>query len=187
MFDHIRQSLKKIGHYSLSEQELITERLERVTYQQGEFLLNKGELCQYFFFLEEGLVRHYYQTEALDEINIHLWQPGDWMLDHQSFTSRRPTANRMICEVPTSVQRLSIDALHELIGISPTFFSLGRILEGVAINPYHQDIKASPEEKYKKLMAEEPELLQHFPLKQIATYLGVTPETLSRVRKRISL
>ena len=187
MFAQVLQSLQKIGRYSEAEQSQITDRMECIRVEAGEYLLSEGAVCQYFYFLDKGLVRHYYRTEDLDEVNIHLWKPGDWMLDHQSFTSRRPSVNRIMCEEACTVLRLSIHTLHELIGLSPTFFSLGRILEAAAANPYHTDIKSSPEEKYRKLLEDEPDLLQHFPLKQIASYLGVTPETVSRVRKKISL
>ena len=80
-------------------------------------------------------------------------------------------------------QVLNIHDLHALIGRSPSFFVLGKILE--EIHDY-QSQKLSPDQKYKLLLEKRPEVIQTFPLKYISSYLGMTPETLSRVRSRIS-
>lgn len=186
MFESILESIRQIGPFTESELEQIQNRIGAFSLAEGISLLEKGEVCHCFYFIVYGSFRHFYTTDDLEEVNINLAVPGDWLLDHQSFTSRKPSLNQIVATEESLVNFITIDALHQLIGASPIFFSLGRILEGVASNPYHQDIKATPEEKYRKLLKEKPVIIQKFPLKQIASYLGMTPETLSRVRKRIS-
>jgi hypothetical protein len=81
---------------------------------------------------------------------------------------------------------LSVWDFHELVKVSDMFFRMGRILEQAIQNTDFQHNRLSPEEKYELLLASKPELLQQFPLKHIASFLGMTPETLSRIRKKIS-
>ena len=81
---------------------------------------------------------------------------------------------------------LNVQDFHQLVKTSDSFFRLGRIFEQAIQNQDFQHNRLSPEQKYEQLLLTKPELLQHFPLKHIASYLGMTPETLSRIRKKIS-
>jgi hypothetical protein len=65
------------------------------------------------------------------------------------------------------------------------FFRIGRIFEQAIQNQDYQHTRISPEEKYALLLKTKPQVIQRFPLKHIASYLGVTPETLSRVRRKM--
>jgi len=186
MHQQVTQAIQSIADFSESDISMIIERVSLVNLQEGSYLLETNQVCSAFYFVNSGSLRHFYQTKALEEVNVDLAITGDWILDHQSFTARKPSTNNIVAFEDSTVIELSIHSLHELIGLSPSFFRLGIILEKASSNPYHADIKATPEEKYLKLLSVKPQLLQKFPLKQIASYLGITPETLSRVRRKIS-
>ncbi|MEL6556920.1 MAG: cyclic nucleotide-binding domain-containing protein, partial [Bacteroidota bacterium] len=146
MLEGIMGAIRQIGPFTESELELVRNKIGAFSLDEGVSLLEKGEVCHCAYFVEYGSFRHFYKTEDLEEVNVNLAVAGDWLLDHQSFTSRKPSLNQIVANEDSKVNFITIDAAHELIGSSPKFFSLGRILEGVASNPYHQDIKATPEE-----------------------------------------
>ena len=77
---------------------------------------------------------------------------------------------------------MTVYSLHNLIEISPVFFQLGKLLQPTTLRTQFYDDSMTPIEKYKYVLEHRPQLLQRFPLKYIAAYLKIAPETLSRVR-----
>lgn len=158
--------------------------LKSTFYKKGELLLDRGETCNCFWFLEEGSVHSFYLNEALDPVTKGLYVAGDWFVEQSSFTARIPSKNKIEAFSDTKTHVLTIHELHNLIGKSQTFFQLGKVLGKDEKMTFRED--CGPDNKYLHLLEHQPNLLQQFPLKYIASYLGMTPETLSRVRKRIS-
>ena len=117
---------------------------------------------------------------------IDLSIPNDWVLNHKSFTARKPSEYSIQAFEDTSYYEISIDAIHRLIAQSQSFLQMGKILEESISRIYFFDNNNTPDEKYLHIITKKPELLQKFPQTIIASYLKITPETLSRVRKRIS-
>lgn len=184
MEDIFLQSIRSIGSFSESEITSIKKGLSSSFYRKGDLLLDQGEICNCFWFLETGSVYSYYLNDELDQVTTGLFVAGDWLVDQASFTSREPSKCKIEAYSDTQTYVLTIHEIHNLIGQSQTFFQMGKILGNVGAEAFRKD--QGPDEKYLQLMNNQPDLLQNFPLKYIASYLGVTPETLSRVRKRIS-
>lgn len=187
MFDKIIDSVLTFGAYNDEELTLLKDRLISLKIVKEDYLLNLGNTCQSICFVNSGSFRHFQIGADYHEINHQLYVTNDWVLDHQSFTLQKPSKCQIQAVEDSEVLELKIDDIHELIRISPSFFKMGKVLERVAVNMYHQSSQMTPEEKYLHLMEEKPQLLQAFSLKHIASYLGMTPETLSRVRKKISI
>lgn len=181
MFEPLIQSIN--SYASLSQQEIddFTGRISLQQYEKDTCLLDIGEICMEWGFIASGSFREYYLNSEMDEVTTNLFTENDWVLNHQSFTGQKPSKCRIEAFEDSKVLKLNVHDLHDLIGKSPAFFALGKILEVETKFPQ----SASPEEKYLKLIKEKPELIQKFPLKYIASYMSITPETLSRVRARI--
>ena len=186
MFERIIASIQKFGSFSPEQIELFTARLKTVNLEKDEFLIKEGQVCRSFYFINEGSFRHYTIVENGEESTINLFIKNEWMFEYKSFMTQQPSQNFIQAASDSEVFSISAQDFHELVKISDSFFRLGRIFEQAIQNQDFQHNRLTPEQKYELLLATKPELLQHFPLKHIASYLGMTPETLSRTRKKLS-
>lgn len=183
MFSKLLKSIQAFGDFSQEDQTLITERMINKSFKKNEFIFKQGDRCRSLYFLNSGSVRHFKDIDGYSELTINLFVEGDWVLDHHSFISQKPSENHMQAFENTELLELPMDSLHSLIGSSPSFFMLGKIMENA--EPSKEEIIKTPEERYESLLENTPQIIQRFPLKHIASYLGMTPETLSRVRAKI--
>ena len=179
----ITTAIRELGTFSDEELTLFRSKLTQKKLLKNEFLLKEGQVCQSIWFIRQGSVRQFYYNEDAQETTVDLRVEMDWVLDQQSFVSQKPSKINVQAFENSDVLELTVQALHEMISLSPSFFRLGKLLEK---DFRHTDLKqASPQVKYMNLMQTKPRIIQRFPLKYIASYLRMTPETLSRVRNRI--
>lgn len=176
--------LSRAGQFSEEEQQLLKEELQFHTFTKEEYLLIEGTVCSKVYFLVKGSAVQYVIDEEEERHIIDLHVARDWVLDHQSFTTRQPSKHSIQCYEDCTAYILSIEAIHRLIAKSQAFFQLGKILGETANRIQFFDQKHSPDEKYRSVVKNRPALLQSFPQKYIASYLKISPETLSRVRGR---
>jgi CRP-like cAMP-binding protein len=186
MLQHITASIQSFGNFSQEKLSAVFERLKTHQLAKDEFLIREGQVCREFYFINSGSFRHYTVLDNGEESIINLFVPHEWMSEYKSFMTQQPSLNNIQAATDSEVLSLHAQDFHELVKISDQFFRLGRILEQAIQNQDFQHNRLSPEQKYEQLLALKPELLQYFPLKQIASYLGMAPETLSRIRKKIS-
>jgi CRP-like cAMP-binding protein len=186
VFEKITKAIQKFGSFSPEQLTLLFDRLKVMNLEKDESLIREGQVCQSFYFINEGSFRHYIVQDDGIEATLNLFISNDWVLEYKSFMSQQPSESVIRASSDSEIYGLSIWDFHELARVSEGFFRIGRILEVAIQNQDFQHSRLAPEQKYERLMATRPELLHHFPLKIIASYLGMTPETLSRVRKKIS-
>ncbi len=186
MHTGVVESIQQFGRFSEAEIRDFTSRLQSRALSKQSLLLDLGETCSSLYFVREGSFKHYRVNSDGEEIILKLYVENNWVLDHQSFTAQKPSKNHIEAFEDSQVWELPLCDLHELISMSPSFFALGRVFEKAAFDPAQRDPKVSPEKKYLTLLNTRPELIRRFPLKYIASYLGVAPETLSRVRKKVA-
>lgn len=180
----IDQLVQHAGSYSEKEGVLLKNAVDYHTFKKKDVLLNIGKVCSSWFFIVSGsIIQYHVNTESQKNI-IDLNVAHDWVINHKSFTSRKPSKYIIEAYEDTMVYELSMDNIHQLIGVSPVFFQLGKILDGATARIDFFDHQHTPDEKYRHTLENRPELIQKFPQKLIASYLKMTPETLSRVRNR---
>ncbi|MBD0404131.1 Crp/Fnr family transcriptional regulator [Flammeovirga sp. EKP202] len=158
------------------------------THKKGELILQIGNFENQLRFLNSGSVREYYVSPE-KETNTLFYTKPQFITDFSSFNNDTTTKKNQ--EALTKIELLTIEKstfrkLLQKYDCGKSFIDLTfqKILEHKEQFEYNR-ITKSPEELYKELMAYKPHWLQSIPQYHIASYLGVTPETLSRIRKRI--
>lgn len=178
--------LRATGTYTDGEVRLFEEAVTSRHITRNEFILHKGQVSKSIYYLLSGSVYQYEQVSEFDRNVIDLRVENEWIFDYQSLISQRPSEIYIQAFADCNLLELSLDTVHYLTGRSIAFLQLNKVLEGASERLTFFDKAMTPAEKYAFIMDNRPRLLQAFPLKMISSYLKLTPETLSRVRKSIS-
>ena len=186
IFSGVRKSLQQLGKFSESELEILTSKLKVKTIPKDDFILKAGKVCQSFHFVNHGSLRQYLISTDGTELTLNLFAEAEWALDYHSFTSQKSCGSDIQALEQTEVFEFDVYSLHALISQSQSFFKVAKLLESGLLDVLFYNGISSPEEKYLELLRKKPVWIQKFPLKYIASYLRMTPETLSRVRRKIN-
>jgi CRP-like cAMP-binding protein len=190
MFERFRKYLEdKItladSDYQLLESVCVFKKLRK-----HQFLLTEGEVCSFNSFVCEGLLRKYSIDDKGIEHTVYFATENWWIADRKSLMDGKPS-NFFIEAVENSVTLLISKSNFELVCERiPAFKELVNYILQRSLNATHDRINetfhSTAEEKYKHFLKSFPNLANRAPRHMVASYLGITPETLSRVRKDIS-
>lgn len=179
-------ALHATGSYSPAEISLFEREVKARHFRKDEILLRQGDIATSIFFNLKGAI-YQYSIQLPDEKNIiDLHVVNEWFFNQHSFATQSPSTSFIAAYTDSTVLELSIESIHYLINCSQAFFQLNTLLARPGEKNYFFDNMLSPLEKYQYIVDKKGGLLQAFPLKMIASYLKITPETLSRVREKLS-
>lgn len=157
--------------------------------QKDELLLRQGDVCKEIAFVVRGAMRQF-RSEDVDEHAYDFSFKEDYATDFSSFISQKPATIGINALRPSVLVCISKEDLDNAYRLSPVFQEFGRLMVERAFVYDDERVKSllydTPEERYLKLLSRDPELLQEIPLYAIASYLGIRPESLSRVRANLS-
>jgi len=176
-----QEILSGVGSFSPYDLLLFEEKATRRIFRKNDVILRQGEICQSVYFILSGSFVQF-QSDHETETIIELHLPKEWMYNHSSLIGQKPSDTTIKAFENAEVIELSLYHLHELIARSQSFLSFGRIFDQANHRTYLFDNALSPAEKYQYIKKSKPLIVQVFPVKLIASYLKITPETLSRVR-----
>lgn len=175
----------KVNLSAETEQELITV-FQRKELPKGHFLFREGEQCRHIFFIEKGLARIYYTTERGKEITTGFAANEAFSTAIDSFYENIPSQNNCELLEDSIVYSISYSQMEELMNKNQymTKFAFHAVFEiAKRMSSFITSIKfQTAQERYHNLLAESPYIFQKVQLSYIASYLGITPETLSRLR-----
>ena len=175
----------------LTEEEAraITETMTIRQYSKGTVLLKEGQVSTEVYFVLEGCVRQFYLVDG-EEKTANFFTEEQWVISMNSFSQNQPSNHFLDCCIDSTLVVGNRDKEESLYRRFPKFETVSRkVMEKVFAE--QQEIMSSyttdtAEQRYLKLLKARPDLFQKIPQYQIASYVGVKPESLSRIRKRIA-
>jgi CRP-like cAMP-binding protein len=178
-------------HITLDKEEIshFTSLLSHKEVRRKEFLLQAGAVAKYINFIHSGALKAYYMDVKSDENIIMLAVDDWWITDMYSFTSGNPAIQYISAIEDSVVYQLQKNDFDQLLLKIPAFERFFRILMQNAYIREQlrviQNLSMPAEERYLNFLKKYPQLVQRVTQKQIASYIGVSPEFLSAMRKRM--
>lgn len=158
--------------------------------RKRQYTLNAGDVCQYITFVEKGLLRSFSVDDGGQEHVVQFAVEGWWITDMGSFLSGEEAMYNIEALEDSEVLNMTKQAMDEMMDQHPRMERYFRLLMQNNIVALQRRAVAymslSAEEKYLKVMEVYPDIINRAPQQHIASYLGITPETLSRIRKQVS-
>ena len=182
----LKQFIEKYTDLSNKDWELIEKSFERKEFLKDELILAEGKICRYFYFLEEGLVRFYNNHDG-EDLTIYFVDAPYCFSDKESLHHGIPAKVNIQALSKCVVWQTSIDKIQEFSKLASwEAFTKNLIRE---ITQYIEQLMItnkilSAEERYLKLLEVHPDLTNRVPLKYLAGFLGIAPQSLSRIRKK---
>jgi CRP-like cAMP-binding protein len=159
--------------------------------KRRDYLLQQGDVCRDMAFVVSGALRQYRTDEQAQEHIMRFAIENWWMTDAESFRTGQPAKGAIDALEDTQVLLWSRENFERLKSEIPAFHALESQLAGrnldAQINRLYTAISLSAEERYQQFITAFPDFYQRIPLHMIASYLGVSRETLSRIRKQATV
>ncbi len=176
-------------YITLSEEEVQIIKNEDIIreYKKNHVLLEEGQVAKVCFLVLKGCVKRYYLEDGEEKI-MEFYTEND-PITMVSYTNQEPSAYYLSCVEPclisTGTEERTQRFLAEFPRFIPIFIKIGDILTAKKQVSFDSFKKSSPEIRYQKLVELRPDLINRVPQYMIASYLGIKPESLSRIRKRL--
>jgi CRP-like cAMP-binding protein len=184
------QFFKDSGLVSQKTAEEIAHTFSRKEIKKNAYLFKQGRICNDYYFLEDGFIRAFaYDTEGND-VTTNFYSSGQVVFEVSSFFTRTSAKENYQAIVDCEGLYITYDQLNNLFHSLPEFREFGRsiLVKGFAALKMRMlsMITETAEQRYDALLKMNPEIFQHAALKHIASYLGITDTSLSRIRKEYS-
>ncbi|TAG13958.1 MAG: Crp/Fnr family transcriptional regulator [Sphingobacteriia bacterium] len=173
------------------ELKLIIPRYKEVTFNKNEYLLKEGQVEKKYWFIESGFIRSYIIDTEGNDITFNLYASGDVVIDYPSIFFFAPTRENIQALSDCVCWEIDVESFQELFGSVPNYREQQK---GLLVGSYFalkehsiSLIADEAKDRYLRLLKEKPHIIQNISLKHIASFLGVTDTSLSRIRKEISL
>jgi CRP-like cAMP-binding protein len=189
--EHFLEKIFSSTNYGETELELIVQKFKRVIFSKNDFLLSEGKTEKYYWFLETGFARSFVNDNNGKDITTNFYGPTDVVIDWSSFFLHQPTRENIQALTDCICWQLDFENFQQLFQSIEAFRDEGR---GRLVSSYFalkkqfvSMIADQAKQRYIQLLQDKPQVVQNVSLQHIATYLGITKYSLSRIRKEISL
>lgn len=179
------------SHHAVEEKEtdLIASLFHVKSFKRKTPLLQAGETAHHLYFVVRGVLHMYYADEGGQIHSCNFFMPGELATDLESFSKQAPAGNGIAALTQADCLSISCQDTVKLMQQSPAFHKyIIDTVEATAtqnINRTKDLLALQPEARYQKLLVTRPDVIRQVPQKYIARFLGMSPESLSRIRSRI--
>jgi CRP/FNR family transcriptional regulator, anaerobic regulatory protein len=185
----IKEYISKFVSFPEGEMDSFLKRLMKKTIPKGAFLLEPNHVCDYVAFINKGHFRSYCMIDG-QEKTYNFFFDGNFFTDYPSFLTRQPSIEWHQAMEDAEVLVVNYADMQKGYAETPSWEKFGRLIaEYIIIGIAERNrsmLFMSPEERYLNLMKTRPKVIANIPQHYIASYLGIQPESLSRIRKRLA-
>ncbi|WP_299885921.1 Crp/Fnr family transcriptional regulator [uncultured Lacinutrix sp.] len=188
---NIREYIEKTVAISDEDWHLFSSKLQNRVFKKKSLILEVGDTENYISFIEKGIARFVIPKENEDkEITFGFCFKNEYISAYDSFLTRKPSTHQIEALTDMSIWSISYQDLQEVYKKSFAGNVIGRLsserLYLIKSKREQSLLNETAEQRYLNLFEDRPNLIKEIPLKYIASYIGVTAQALSRIRKRIS-
>ncbi len=168
--------------------ELISAAFEKRIIDKDEILLQEGKICRHLYFIESGLLRYFINKDG-NEITKFFTEAPYCFTSQLSFTKEEPARENIQAIEKSVIYQTSLKQANDLLELKSWNTFIRKLIQEVQYYTEEilQEIQTeTAENRYRKMIENNPELLQRVPLKYLASYFGIAPQSLSRIRKKLT-
>jgi CRP-like cAMP-binding protein len=170
--------------------KLFAEQFESIELQKGDLILTENKISKETYFLENGFIRSFIFDNKGEEVTTNIFSAPCFVNDFLSFFKQQPTKENIQTLTNCKIWKMSYEAVQTNFHTYPEFREFGRVMLVTNYSILHERmlgmIKDTAEIRYIKMLKKHSDIFQNIPLKIIASYLGITDTSLSRIRKEIA-
>lgn len=190
MQDHFLLNIFKKEDFTKEELDTIIPKFKEVRFSRNDFLLMEGKTENHYWLAESGFIRSYVIDTEGNDITTNFFSAGEIVIDWSSFFLRNPTRENIQALTDCICWQIDFETFQSLFHSIETFREQGRtrLVSSYFTLKNHSVsmIADQAKDRYNKLLQQRPHIIQNVPLKHIATYLGITDTSLSRIRKELA-
>ena len=184
MINHIR----KFVEINDSEIPILNNYLKRIDLKKKEFLIKEGQICNRLYFVEKGCLRMFFNNEKMVEQTTQFAIENWWLSDYFSYSRQSPSEYSIQAVEKSLIVAINYHLQDDLFASVPQMERYFRIMMQRALSASQLRVKMiyqlSKEEMYRHFNSSYPQFFQRVPQYMIASYLGLTPEYMSELRKK---
>ena len=174
-----------------AEREDLATRVTERRIKRRQFILQEGDICRHYTFVAEGCFKKFQVDQKGTEHNLQFAAENDWIMEIDSFYNEKPSRVYLEAMEPSVILQINKAELFTLFTGNPKFDRNFRVIVEEKFIELQtrllQNFSSNAEQRYLDFLEQYTELSSRLPNTQIASYLGITPEFLSKIRKDISL
>lgn len=186
---HFLRTIFNEKHFKGDELEMVLRQYERLEFDKHDYLIKEGTTANFYYFLETGFARSYVIDLEGNDVTTKFFSAADIVIDWHSYFLKTKCRENIQAITKCVAWKISFENFMKLFSIE-AFREVGRTR---LVNNYFElknhsvsIIVDQAKDRYLNLISAKPDIVQNVPLKQIATYLGITDTSLSRIRKEIA-